>query len=118
DDDPPRRTRHGECEISASNTAVARSTTAGQCIGGRLRAAVLLAPHTRDPGSGPNAFRINKAAAKAGTTPALAGPTRRLEVHGRGAPRILTREQLLAMSQQPGVNNTKWVHRLTFRTWP
>ncbi|MFE3167957.1 hypothetical protein [Streptomyces sp. NPDC059224] len=114
----PTMTRRGARGMMSAGSLLLRVATAGQSIGGRLRAAVLLAPHTRDPGSGPNAFRINKAAAKAGITPALAGPARRLEVHGRGAPWILTREQLLAMSQQPGVNNTEWVHRLTFRTWP
>ena len=63
------------------------------------RGSALLAPHNRDPGSGPSGFQINKTAASVGVTPALVGPSWRLEVHGRGAPQVLTREQLLTMPQ-------------------
>jgi DMSO/TMAO reductase YedYZ molybdopterin-dependent catalytic subunit len=77
--------------------------TAGQSIGGRLRATALLAPHNRDPASGPSGFQINKTAAAVGVTPALVGSDWRLEVHGNGAPLVLTRQQLLSMPQHAAV---------------
>ncbi len=96
---PPTMTRRGALGTVGAGSLLLLVVTAGQSIGGWLRGTALLAPHNRDPGSGPNSFQINKTAAKVGITPALVGPSWRLEVHGRGAPRILTREQLLAMPQ-------------------
>ncbi|MEU9590896.1 molybdopterin-dependent oxidoreductase [Streptomyces sp. NPDC048193] len=96
---PPTMTRRGALGMVGAGSLLLLVVTAGQSIGGRLRATALLAPHNRDPGSGPNSFQINKTAAKVGVTPALVGPDWRLEVHGRGTPRVLTREQLLAMPQ-------------------
>ncbi|MEU2334666.1 molybdopterin-dependent oxidoreductase [Streptomyces sp. NPDC006654] len=95
----PTMTRRGALGVVGAGSLLLLAVTAGQSIGGRLRGTALLAPHNRDPGSGPNAFQINKTAAKVGVTPALVGPGWRLEVHGRGAPQVFTRERLLTMPQ-------------------
>ncbi|MEU7057385.1 molybdopterin-dependent oxidoreductase [Streptomyces sp. NPDC046197] len=95
---PPTMTRRGAVGMVGAGSLLLLVVTAGQSIG-RLRATALLAPHNRDPGVGPNGFQINKTAAAVGVTPALVGPDWRLEVHGRGAPQIFTREQLLALPQ-------------------
>ncbi|MES4888729.1 molybdopterin-dependent oxidoreductase [Streptomyces sp. NPDC096012] len=96
---PPTMTRRGAVGMVGAGSLLLLVVTAGQSIGGRLRGTALLAPHNREPGSGPNAFQINKTAVKVGVTPALVGAGWRLEVHGTGAPRVFTREQLLAMPQ-------------------
>ncbi|MEU1446622.1 MULTISPECIES: molybdopterin-dependent oxidoreductase [Streptomyces] len=96
---PPTMTRRGAVGMVGAGSLLLLVVTAGQSIGGWMRATALLAPHNRDPGGGLNAFQINKTAAKVGVTPALVGPTWRLEVHGRGAPQVFTRGQLLAMPQ-------------------
>ncbi|MFF1542350.1 molybdopterin-dependent oxidoreductase [Streptomyces sp. NPDC058291] len=93
----PTMTRRGALGMVGGGSLLLLVVTAGQSIGGRLRATALLAPHNRDPGSGPNAFQINKTAAAVGVTPALVGPDWRLEIHGRGPALVLMREQLLAM---------------------
>jgi DMSO/TMAO reductase YedYZ molybdopterin-dependent catalytic subunit len=93
-------TRRGAVGTVGAGSLLLLAVTAGQSIGGRLRGTALLAPHNRDPGSGPSSFQINKTAAAVGVTPALVGPDWRLEIHGRrGGPLIFTREQLLAMPQ-------------------
>ncbi|WP_079102390.1 molybdopterin-dependent oxidoreductase [Streptomyces sp. TP-A0356] len=97
--DAPSMTRRGALAMVGAGSLVLLVVTAGQSIGGRLRATALLAPHNRNPGSGPSAFQINKSAAAVGVTPALVGPDWRLEVHGHGPALVLTREQLLAMRQ-------------------
>jgi DMSO/TMAO reductase YedYZ molybdopterin-dependent catalytic subunit len=97
---PPTMTRRGAVGTVGAGSLLLLAVTAGQSIGGRLRGTALLAPHNRDPGSGPSGFQINKTAAAVGVTPALVGPDWRLEIHGRrGGPLIFTREQLLAMPQ-------------------
>jgi len=68
-------------------------------VGGRLRGSALLAPHNRNPGSGPNGFQNNKTAAAVGVTRARLGPDRRLELSGHGPSVTLTRARLLAMRQ-------------------
>ncbi|GHB56650.1 membrane protein [Streptomyces cirratus] len=73
--------------------------TAGQSVGGWWRHTALLAPHGRDPGSGPNGFQINKTAASVGIRPSDIGPAWRLTVRGPGRQVVLTREELLAMEQ-------------------
>ncbi len=73
--------------------------TAGQSIGGWWRRTALLAPHGREPGSGPNGFQINKTAASVGIRPSDIGPAWRLTVRGAGRQVVLTREMLLAMEQ-------------------
>jgi len=96
---PPTMSRRGAVGMVGAGSLLLLVVTAGQSIGGRLRGTALLAPHNRDPGSGPNGFQINKTAAAVGVSRALVGPDWRLEVHGRGAPLVLTREQLLGLPQ-------------------
>ncbi|MFG2882067.1 molybdopterin-dependent oxidoreductase [Streptomyces sp. NPDC048297] len=96
---PPTMTRRGAVGTVGAGSLLLLVVTAGQSIGGRLRGTAVLAPHNRDPGSGPNSFQINKTAAAVGVTPALVGPNWRLEIHGHGPALVLTREQLLAMPQ-------------------
>ncbi|MER7839022.1 molybdopterin-dependent oxidoreductase [Streptomyces sp. NPDC096040] len=96
---PPTMTRRGAVGMVGAGSLLLLVVTAGQSIGGWLRGTALLAPHNRDPGSGPNSFQINKTAAAVGVTPALVGPDWRLEVHGHGPALVFTREQLLAMPQ-------------------
>ncbi|MFI5828958.1 molybdopterin-dependent oxidoreductase [Streptomyces sp. NPDC051578] len=76
------------------------AVTAGQSVGGWTRRSALLAPHGRDPGSGPNGFQINKTAASVGIRPGDIGPAWRLTVRGPGRHQVvLTRDELLAMEQ-------------------
>jgi DMSO/TMAO reductase YedYZ molybdopterin-dependent catalytic subunit len=93
----PTMTRRGAVGMVGAGSLLLFVVTAGQSIGGRLRETALLAPHNRDPGSGPNGFQINKTAAAVGVTPANIGPNWRLEVRGHGPHLVFTREQLLAM---------------------
>ncbi|MGW4276206.1 molybdopterin-dependent oxidoreductase [Streptomyces seoulensis] len=96
---PPTMTRRGAVGMVGAGSLLLLVVTAGQSIGGRLRASALLAPHGRDPGSGPDGFQINKTAASVGITRAQLGPSWRLEVRGHGSSLILTRAQLLALPQ-------------------
>ncbi|TKA12713.1 molybdopterin-dependent oxidoreductase [Actinacidiphila oryziradicis] len=93
----PTMSRRGAVGLVGAGSLALLVVTVGQSIGGRLRSTALLAPHNRNPGSGPNGFQINKTAASVGVTPALVGPVWRLEVHGRGPALVFTRGQLLAM---------------------
>ncbi|WP_459755018.1 molybdopterin-dependent oxidoreductase [Streptomyces sennicomposti] len=95
----PSMTRRGAVGMVGAGSLLLLVVTAGQSIGGRLRASALLAPHNREPGSGPNGFQINKTAAAVGVTPAHVGPDWRLELHGRGPALVLTRDRLLALPQ-------------------
>ncbi|MGE7434076.1 molybdopterin-dependent oxidoreductase [Kitasatospora sp. NPDC001175] len=97
---PPTMTRRGAVGMVGAGSLLLLVVTAGQSIGGWLRGTALLAPHNRDPGSGPNGFQINKTAASVGIDPAHVGPDWRLEVHGPGLALVFTREQLLAMRQR------------------
>ncbi|MFF2149597.1 molybdopterin-dependent oxidoreductase [Kitasatospora sp. NPDC058190] len=96
----PTIARRGALALVGAGSLVLFAVTAGQSIGGRLRATALLAPHNREPGDGPNGFQINKTAAAVGVSSAMVGPHWRLELYGAGAAQSLSREQLLAMSQQ------------------
>jgi len=73
--------------------------SAGQSVGGPLRKLALLAPHGRDPGSGPNGFQVNKTAASVEVTDAMTGPDWRLTVRGPSE-LSLSREELLGLPQQ------------------
>lgn len=96
----PTMSRRGAVGMVGAGSLALLVVTAGQSIGGALRGTALLAPHNRNPGTGPNGFQINKTAASVGVTPALTGRAWRLEVHGRGPALVLTREQLLAIRQR------------------
>jgi DMSO/TMAO reductase YedYZ molybdopterin-dependent catalytic subunit len=95
----PTMTRRAAVGMVGAGSLLLLVVTAGQSIGGWLRGTALLAPHNRDPGSGPNGFQINKTAASVGIIPAHVGPVWRLEVRGHGPALVFTREQLLAMPQ-------------------
>ncbi|MGW1864769.1 molybdopterin-dependent oxidoreductase [Streptomyces mauvecolor] len=95
----PTMSRRGAVGMVGAGSLLLLVVTAGQSIGGRLRGTALLAPHNRDPGSGPNGFQINKTAAAVGVSPSHVGPSWRLEVNGHGPALVFTREQLLTMRQ-------------------
>jgi DMSO/TMAO reductase YedYZ molybdopterin-dependent catalytic subunit len=90
--------RRGALALVGAGSLALLVTTAGQSIGGALRSTALLAPHNREPGSGPNGFQINKSAAGVGITAADIGPDWRLEVHGTHR-LVFTRPELLALPQ-------------------
>ncbi|MCX4572703.1 molybdopterin-dependent oxidoreductase [Streptomyces sp. NBC_01571] len=91
--------RRGAVAMVGAGSLALFAVTAGQSIGGWWRRTALLAPHGREPGSGPNGFQINKTAASVGIRPSDIGPAWRLTVRGGGRQVVLTREMLLAMPQ-------------------
>lgn len=96
---PPSMSRRGALGMVGAGSLLLLGVTAGQSIGGSLRATALLAPHGQDPGPGPNGFQINKTAAGVGIQARDIGPAWRLVVRGGGREGILSREQLLALPQ-------------------
>ncbi|MFB8041431.1 molybdopterin-dependent oxidoreductase [Streptomyces hydrogenans] len=96
---PPTISRRGALGMVGLGSLALFVVTAGQSMGGWWRRTALLAPHGRDPGSGPNGFQINKTAASVGIRPSDIGPAWRLTVRGAGRQVVLTREELLAMEQ-------------------
>ncbi|MEU9802478.1 molybdopterin-dependent oxidoreductase [Streptomyces sp. NPDC051000] len=96
----PTISRRGAVAMVGAGSLALLAVTAGQSIGGRWRKTALLAPHGRDPGTGPNGFQINKTAASSGIRPGDIGPAWRLTVRGAGRQEVLTREALLAMPQR------------------
>jgi DMSO/TMAO reductase YedYZ molybdopterin-dependent catalytic subunit len=95
----PTMSRRGALALTGAGSLALLAVTAGQSIGGPWRRTALLAPHNRDPASGPNGFQINKTAAAVGITAEDIGPAWRLRIHGPAGTRTFTREQLLAMPQ-------------------
>ncbi|MFH9429580.1 molybdopterin-dependent oxidoreductase [Streptomyces sp. NPDC017615] len=96
---PPTISRRGAVAMVGAGSLALLAVTAGQSIGGRWRRTALLAPHGRDPGSGPNGFQINKTAASVGIRPGDIGPAWRLTVRGGGRQVVLTLDMLRAMPQ-------------------
>ncbi|MFJ6701167.1 MULTISPECIES: molybdopterin-dependent oxidoreductase [unclassified Streptomyces] len=96
---PATISRRGAVAMVGAGSLALLAVTAGQSIGGWWRRTALLAPHGRDPGSGPNGFQINKTAASVGIRPSDVGPAWRLTVRGAGRQEVLTREMLLTMPQ-------------------
>jgi DMSO/TMAO reductase YedYZ molybdopterin-dependent catalytic subunit len=97
----PTISRRGVLGFAGAGSLLLLVLSAGQSIGGPLRRTALLAPHGQDAGTGPNGFQINVTAAEAGIRVADTGANWRLTV-GRtdaSAPVVLTREELLAMTQ-------------------
>ncbi len=72
----------------------------GSSIGGPLRSTAFLAPRRDAPGTGPNAFPVNKTARGAGITQAMVGAAYALELRGPGGTRRLSRDELLALPQR------------------
>ncbi|MFF4299206.1 molybdopterin-dependent oxidoreductase [Streptomyces vinaceus] len=97
---PATISRRGALAMVGAGSLALLMVTAGQSIGGWWRKTALLAPHGRDPGTGPNGFQINKTAASSGIRPSDLGPAWRLTVRGAGRQEVLTREMLLAMPQR------------------
>ncbi|MEU8438494.1 molybdopterin-dependent oxidoreductase [Streptomyces sp. NPDC029216] len=95
----PTITRRGALGMVGLGSLALFVVTAGQSVGGWWRRTALLAPHGRDPGSGPNGFQINKTAASVGIRAADIGPGWRLTVRGAGRQVDLTHAGLLAMPQ-------------------
>ncbi|MFD9452442.1 molybdopterin-dependent oxidoreductase [Streptomyces sp. NPDC059985] len=97
---PATISRRGAVAMVGAGSLALLAVTAGQSIGGWWRETALLAPHGRDPGTGPNGFQINKTAASSGIRPSDIGPAWRLTVRGGGRQAVLTRDMLLAMPQR------------------
>jgi DMSO/TMAO reductase YedYZ molybdopterin-dependent catalytic subunit len=99
--DPARPTmsRRGALGMVGLGSLALFAVTAGQSIGGPLRRTALLAPHGRDPGSGPNGFPINKTAELARITEREAGAAWRLVVRGGGRQRTLTLAEVRQLPQ-------------------
>ncbi|WP_328297310.1 MULTISPECIES: molybdopterin-dependent oxidoreductase [unclassified Streptomyces] len=97
---PATISRRGAVAMVGAGSLALLVVTAGQSIGGWWRKTALLAPHGRDPGTGPNGFQINKTAASSGIRPSDIGPAWRLTVRGGGRQEVLTRDMLLAMEQR------------------
>ncbi|MBM4792798.1 molybdopterin-dependent oxidoreductase [Streptomyces sioyaensis] len=98
--DRPTVTRRGALGLVGAGALVLFATSAGQSIGGWWRRTALLAPHGgRDPGSGPNAFQINKTAAALGVRARDTGDDWRLTVEGGGRRVRLSRAGLLTLPQ-------------------
>ena len=95
----PTMSRRGALALTGAGSLALLAVTAGQSIGGPWRRTALLAPHNREPASGPNGFQINKQAAAVGITAEDIGPAWRLKIHGPGGTRIFTRDQLIALPQ-------------------
>ncbi|NUS23225.1 MAG: molybdopterin-dependent oxidoreductase [Streptomyces sp.] len=94
----PTVSRRGALWFVGGGSLLLFVTTVGQTLGGPLRRTALLAPHGRDPGSGPNGFQINKTAAYAGIDAAETGTEAwRLVVTGRTGTVRLSRADLLQL---------------------
>ncbi|MCG0287545.1 molybdopterin-dependent oxidoreductase [Streptomyces sp. PSAA01] len=94
----PTMSRRGALAMVGTGSFALLVVTAGQSIGGPLRETAVLAPHGRNPGSGPGGFQINKTAMAVGLRARDIGPDWRLTVRGAtGRETALTREQLLRL---------------------
>lgn len=96
---PPTMSRRGALGLVGLGSVVLFVVTAGQSIGGSLRGTALLAPHGRQPGSGPNGFPVNKTAALAHIRERDVGPDWRLVVRGGGRRVSLTLAQVRELPQ-------------------
>ncbi|MEE4546638.1 molybdopterin-dependent oxidoreductase [Streptomyces sp. V4-01] len=96
----PTMSRRGALGMVGLGSLALFAVTAGQSLGGPLRETALLAPHGRDPGSGPNGFPVNKTAAIAHIRPQDLGERWRLVVRGPGGrAATLTLADLHALAQ-------------------
>ncbi|MFD4576957.1 molybdopterin-dependent oxidoreductase [Streptomyces sp. NPDC058417] len=98
---PPTVTRRGALWFVGGSSLLLFVTTVGRGADGLLRRTALLAPHGGpEPGSGGNAFQINKTAAYAGVRPVETGEEAwRLVVTGRTGTVRLSRADLLRLPQ-------------------
>ncbi|MGP3990729.1 molybdopterin-dependent oxidoreductase [Streptomyces sp. 3N207] len=97
----PTLTRRGALGAVGGGSVLLLGVTIGQNFDGPLRRTALLAPHGgTDPGTGANAFQINKTAAAVGVTEEEAGDRWRLTIEGpRGRKLRFSRAELLKMPQ-------------------
>ena len=98
----PTMSRRGALALVGGAALTVTAVTAGETLGDALRPTALLSPRGQSYGDGPTDFQVNRTAAAAQVTPALTGPSWRLELVGPGGPGgavSLSREQLLAMEQ-------------------
>lgn len=96
----PTMSRRGFVWTVAGASALLGVMAAAQSVGGPLRRLGLLAPHGRDPGSGPNGFQVNKTAQAVGIRISETGDGWRLRIQrDGGAPVELSRADLLALPQ-------------------
>ncbi|MEE1797548.1 molybdopterin-dependent oxidoreductase [Streptomyces sp. JV176] len=95
----PTISRRGALALAGAGSLVLFVVTAGQSIGGPWRRTALLAPHGRQPGSGPNGFPVNKTAALAHITARDIGPDWRLVVRGAGRQVTLTLAEVERLPQ-------------------
>lgn len=95
----PTMSRRGALGMVGLGSLTLFALTAGQSIGGPLRETALLAPHGRNPGTGPNGFSINKTAALAHIRPQDVGENWQLVVQGPGRHITLTLQQLHQLAQ-------------------
>lgn len=95
----PTMSRRGALGMVGLGSVALFAVTAGQSLGGPLRETALLAPHGRNPGSGPNGFPINKTAALAHVRPQDVGANWRLVVRGADRQTTLTLPELQQLAQ-------------------
>jgi DMSO/TMAO reductase YedYZ molybdopterin-dependent catalytic subunit len=93
DPDPPTLSRRGLLGFVGGASALVLVVLAGQSIGGPLRQVALLAPRRQR-------FPVNKTAAAAGVTEAMAGPGWQLELVAGDASTRVSRQDLLQMPQR------------------
>ncbi len=96
----PTISRRGLLAFVGAGSAALLVANVGESIGGPLRRLAFLAPRRDAPGSGPNAFPVNKTAEIAGITRDLVSEAYRLTLRGPGGERILSRDDLLALPQR------------------
>ncbi len=96
----PSITRRGLLGLVGAGSGLLLVATAGQTIGGPLRRLAFLAPRAEQPGSGPNAFQVNKTAMGAGIKPKMTGADYRLTVGLGNRTQAFSREDLLGMPQR------------------
>ena len=94
----PTISRRGMLALVGGGSLALLVATAGQSIGGPARSLAFLAPRRDGPGSGPNAFQVNKTARAAGIRPEQTGAAWRLALGGRRSV-SLSRADLLALAQ-------------------
>jgi len=93
----PTLSRRGLLGLVGGGSLLLLGVTAGQTVGGPLRATALLAPRGRRTGGGANDFQVNKTATGSHVTPEMTGPGYRLELRGGAHAHSLSRSELLRL---------------------
>ncbi|MFE3599392.1 molybdopterin-dependent oxidoreductase [Streptomyces sp. NPDC059096] len=95
----PTISRRGALALTGAGSLALFVVTVGQSIGGPWRTTALLAPHGRQPGTGPNGFPVNKTAALARITARDIGADWRLVVRGADRQVTLTLAEVARLPQ-------------------